>query len=57
MQVIQSPCIDVCEMTQQGLCRGCLRTRDEIALWGSMSSEQRQFIMQNLDSRKTKNDK
>ena len=57
MQVIQSPCIKVCEMTPQGLCSGCLRTRNEIALWGTMSPEQRQFIMQNLESRQNKNNK
>ena len=53
MQAIQSPCIKVCEMTPQGLCRGCLRTRDEIALWGTMSPEHRQLIMQNLPSRQS----
>lgn len=52
MEVIKSPCIDVCELNQQGLCSGCLRTRNEIALWGSMSPEQRQLIMDNLEFRK-----
>ena len=30
--MLASPCINVCEMEQpSGLCRGCLRTLDEIA--------------------------
>jgi uncharacterized protein len=33
---VPSPCINVCEMDQKsGLCRGCLRTIDEIVAWGS----------------------
>ena len=40
-----SPCINVCVLEADGLCRGCLRTGDEIARWMSMSAaEQRQLI-------------
>jgi predicted Fe-S protein YdhL (DUF1289 family) len=40
-----SPCINVCVLEADGLCRGCLRTLDEIARWMSMTpSEQRQVI-------------
>jgi len=32
---VPSPCINVCQMDQQtGLCKGCLRTIDEIVAWG-----------------------
>jgi predicted Fe-S protein YdhL (DUF1289 family) len=32
-----SPCINVCRMDPaSGLCRGCLRTLDEIAGWSAM---------------------
>jgi len=55
MSVIKSPCINVCELTSQGLCRGCLRTRDEIALWSSLSDEQRQMVMDNLETRRDTN--
>ena len=34
---IPSPCIDVCQIDPaSGLCRGCRRTLDEIATWGSL---------------------
>ncbi|MEW6561456.1 MAG: DUF1289 domain-containing protein, partial [Pseudomonadota bacterium] len=37
---VPSPCINVCTMIEErGLCRGCLRTLDEIARWSSMSEE------------------
>lgn len=40
-----SPCINVCVLDADGLCRGCLRTLDEIARWMSLTpSEQRQVI-------------
>jgi|GEM_PF-1229681 predicted Fe-S protein YdhL (DUF1289 family) len=37
---VPSPCISLCEMGpaaggQPALCRGCLRTLDEIVRWGS----------------------
>ena len=32
---VPSPCISLCEMAPDtGLCRGCLRTIDEIVRWG-----------------------
>jgi hypothetical protein len=34
-----------------GLCRGCGRTRAEIAAWGMMREADRQAIMAGLDAR------
>jgi predicted Fe-S protein YdhL (DUF1289 family) len=35
---VASPCIDVCKLDPEtGWCRGCLRTRDEIRAWKTMS--------------------
>jgi hypothetical protein len=34
-----------------GLCEGCLRTLDEVALWGSSSAEQRQRILAAIERR------
>ncbi|MGC9162971.1 MAG: DUF1289 domain-containing protein [Thiomonas sp.] len=37
---VPSPCVNVCTMDERrGLCRGCLRTLDEIARWSSMSEQ------------------
>jgi predicted Fe-S protein YdhL (DUF1289 family) len=37
---------------ESGLCRGCLRTLDEIARWGGMTDEERERILALLDERK-----
>ena len=37
---VPSPCISLCEMVPAtGLCRGCMRTIDEIIAWSSASDE------------------
>lgn len=42
---VPSPCISLCEMAPEtGLCRGCLRTIDEIVAWGSASDATRRAI-------------
>jgi len=33
-----SPCINVCVLDQADVCRGCYRSRAEIAAWSSMSA-------------------
>jgi predicted Fe-S protein YdhL (DUF1289 family) len=37
---------------QSGLCRGCLRTLDEIARWGAMSDAEREAVMLELPGRR-----
>ncbi|SDN02308.1 hypothetical protein SAMN05216360_105108 [Methylobacterium phyllostachyos] len=47
-----SPCTKVCVLdARTGLCCGCGRTRDEIAVWGGMSEAQRRTIMAGLEAR------
>ncbi|MGU3358751.1 DUF1289 domain-containing protein [Methylobacterium sp. M6A4_1b] len=47
-----SPCTKLCMLDgATGLCEGCGRTRDEIALWGSMSEPQRRAVMATLETR------
>jgi predicted Fe-S protein YdhL (DUF1289 family) len=47
-----SPCTKLCILdAATGLCEGCGRTRDEIALWGSMSEPQRRAVMATLEGR------
>lgn len=49
---IESPCVKLCVMDQgTGLCRGCFRSLDEIAAWGSLAPEARRRIMAELPSR------
>lgn len=47
-----SPCTKICVLDDAtGLCRGCGRTRAEIAAWGMMGEAERRAIMAGLDAR------
>jgi len=49
---ISSPCTKVCTVDpRSGLCRGCGRTLDEIAGWGTLSETERRRIMADLPQR------
>ena len=63
MKNLQSPCISICKLNKStGYCDGCFRTEDEIALWPSMSADdklnmlnilrQRQGIKRRVNRRK-----
>lgn len=47
-----SPCINVCSLDEQGYCRGCARSRDEIAGWIRMSSEQQWAVVNAAEERR-----
>jgi predicted Fe-S protein YdhL (DUF1289 family) len=47
-RAVLSPCIGVCEMRDDGLCAGCLRTLDEIARWGTMGDGERLRLMDDV---------
>lgn len=44
-RAVLTPCIGVCELDARGLCRGCLRTGDEIASWRALDDAERLRIM------------
>lgn len=50
---IASPCINVCRMDPvTGLCEGCQRTLEEIAVWGGASDECKQAILAHVARRR-----
>jgi predicted Fe-S protein YdhL (DUF1289 family) len=50
---VESPCVGVCVIDDaSGLCEGCLRTLDEIALWGSSSALQRREVLARVEARR-----
>jgi predicted Fe-S protein YdhL (DUF1289 family) len=52
---IPSPCIGVCRIDDaSGLCFGCARTRDEIAIWRRATPEVQQQIWSELPGRRAK---
>jgi predicted Fe-S protein YdhL (DUF1289 family) len=50
---VRSPCVSICRIVPEtGYCEGCLRTIDEIAAWGSMTSAERQTVWLALRARR-----
>ncbi|MFO1395872.1 MAG: DUF1289 domain-containing protein [Burkholderiales bacterium] len=50
---VPSPCISVCRMNERtGLCEGCLRTLDEIAVWGMLDDDARRDVWQAIGERR-----
>ncbi len=48
-----SPCIGVCELDAlSGLCRGCLRSAEEIAAWSSLCYEDKRALLDRLHARR-----
>lgn len=49
---IVSPCKLICEMDlTSALCKGCGRTREEIAMWTRYTDAKRAFVMTQLPKR------
>ncbi len=49
---LPSPCISVCAMDiTSGLCRGCLRTLDEIAAWSKLDDEGKRVVWAHIEQR------
>jgi len=47
--MVASPCTGVCTLdTTTGYCLGCLRSRDEIAAWGSSNDDTRLDILERV---------
>jgi len=46
-----SPCINICSLDEQGYCRGCCRSRDEIAEWSSMAPARQWQVLRAVEGR------
>jgi Predicted Fe-S protein len=52
---IKTPCIKVCVVDgESGLCLGCYRQLSEVAGWARLSAEERERIMAELPSRRSR---
>ena len=51
-KLVPSPCMSVCQMDEVlGLCQGCLRTLDEIRLWGNADVAFKRQVWLNIEAR------
>ena len=51
-RAVLSPCIGVCQLDEDGLCRGCHRSGEEIAAWTTLGDAARlQFMDEILPAR------
>ncbi len=51
---LPSPCISVCRMeAATGLCKGCLRTLDEIAAWSTLDDAEKRTVWARIEARAT----
>lgn len=51
LEPIESPCIDVCRLDENGMCVGCFRTAGEIGAWLTLEPGQRREIIESLPQR------
>ena len=50
---VPSPCINICRMNAAtGLCEGCWRNIDEIALWSQLGTEDKHSVMALVEMRR-----
>lgn len=50
---VPSPCISICAIDQvTGLCAGCLRTLDEIAVWSVLDDDEKRAVWTSIEARR-----
>jgi predicted Fe-S protein YdhL (DUF1289 family) len=47
-----SPCVGICRLRADNICRGCYRHTDEIRGWGLMSEEEQRKILARVAERR-----
>jgi len=51
---VSSPCCKKCHLLPDNTCDGCGRSLMEIAMWGSMTDEQRLAVRAQIEARRRK---
>ena len=50
---VPSPCVNVCQMDPvSGLCRGCMRTIEEIGGWMDFSNPEKLAVLEKIEARR-----
>ncbi len=49
---VPSPCVSICELDeQQGQCKGCYRSLQEIGAWGHLSDADKRAVWAEVEAR------
>jgi len=51
---IESPCVDICELDSDFVCKGCGRSIEEILKWQEYTIEQQKAVLDRLFGAKEK---
>lgn len=46
--LVDSPCVHICVLDKQDVCRGCYRTREEIANWQKYTNKEKQAVINRI---------
>ncbi len=49
---VESPCISICTLDDEGMCLGCFRTVEEIETWLRMDADRRRLVLLECDRRR-----
>ena len=48
---VKSPCISVCVLNEEDICKGCYRSAREITDWNMLDNSQRRAVMKDAQAR------
>lgn len=48
----KSLCVNICVLDDEGFCVGCDRSVEEITGWSSMTDEEKEEVLENIEERK-----
>lgn len=52
--MVKSPCINICELNSNEICKGCYRSLKEIDVWNISSDKEKKKIIKNTKDRRIK---
>lgn len=51
-QPVTSPCIGICSLDDDAVCKGCARTLDEISRWTRMTTNEQVAVIRQIEHRR-----
>jgi len=51
--IAESPCVDNCRLSDEGICLGCFLSSDEVDQWNRASNQERLVMLKNAGRRQS----